>query len=450
MAVTRYSAEVDLDNLNSSHSLAILSIAPGSRVLDLGAADGSVARRLKERGCAVWAVEFDPVSADVARQVCDRVITGDLETDDVWRALEGETFDAILALDILEHLRRPEPVLARAARHLAEAGFVVVSLPNITHGAIRLSLLQGHFRYQETGPLDNTHLRFFDRAGAEQLMRSAGLVIRQRLRVSRALHETEVPVVTDGVVPELLETITRDPDATTYQFVFVAGPNGRPERPIAGAGAMLAERLLGDLESLKVRFVEVEEYARNLAADRERLLDARHTQAEDLRIALEQEREQHAAELTTLRAAAASLADEREERDRELAHEREERHRELEHERDELRRELEHRMREAHQRQLELKHTKLEIAVKEGFIHELRQDLQTTETRVSELESRTGRIAAERDRLAVELAALRRYANSAGFRLTESVIAGLKRIPFVFAPARWLVRTLAGASKRRD
>jgi len=120
----------------------------------------------------------------------------------------------------------------------------------------------------------------------------------------------------------------------------------------------------------------------------------------------------------------------------------------LEHEREELRRELEHRMREAHQQQLELKHIKLDIAVKEGFIHELRQELQHTlaadETRVSELESRIGRISAERDRLVVELAALRRYANSAGFRLTDSIIAGLKRVPFVFAPARWLVRALAG------
>ena len=412
MAVTRYSAEVNLDNLNSSHSLAILSIAPGSRVLDLGAADGSVARRLKERGCAVWAVEFDPAAADAARQVCDRVITGDLEADDVWRELEHERFDAILALDVLEHLRRPEPVLARAARHLAERGFVVVSLPNITHGAIRLSLLQGRFRYQETGPLDNTHLRFFDRAGAEQLIAGAGLAIRQRLRVSRALHETEVPVSTDGVAPELLETVTRDPDATTYQFVFVAGPNGRPERPSATAagGAMLAERLLADLESLKARFTEVEGFAHNLSADRE-----------GLRSALEQQQHRHAAELDALRAEGSGLAAAREE----------------------LRRELELRMHEAQQRQLELKHAKLDIAVKEGFVHELRQELQTT---ASEL----GRLTAEGHRLEAELAALRRYANSAGFRLTASVIAGLKRIPFVFAPARWLVRSFAGAPKKRD
>ena len=406
MAVTRYSAEVSLDNLNSSHSLAILSIAPGSRVLDLGAADGSVARRLKERGCTVWAVECDPASADVARQVCDRVITGDLESEDVWRELEGQTFDAILALDILEHLRHPEPVLARAARHLAEAGFVVVSVPNVTHGAIRLSLLQGHFRYQETGPLDNTHLRFYDRAGAEQLIGAAGLVIRQRLRVSRALHETEVRVVTDGVAPELLETITRDPDATTYQFVFVAGRDGKPGlAPNAGiAGDMLPERLLAELEAVKSRFKDVEQYARNLADERAPLLAAHARQAE-----VERQLASTAAE---------------------------------------LRAELERRMGEARQRHLELVHAKLDIAVKEGFVHELRQELQSIvsshEASMSKLESENRRIIGERDGLRVELAALQRYANSAGFRLVERLIRAFKSIPLVYPAARAIVRIVAG------
>lgn len=410
MAVTRYSAQVNLDQLNSSHALAILSIAPGSRVLDLGAADGSVARGLKERGCTVWAVELDAPSAQAARQVCDRVISGDLESDEVWRELEGERFDAILALDVLEHLRQPEPVLARAVPHLAPDGFVMVSLPNITHGAIRLSLLRGDFSYQETGPLDRTHLRFFDRAAAERLMADAGLVITQRLRVSRGLEETEVPVSMEGLPPGLLEVVGRDPDATTYQFVFVGVPGDQPVVP-ASSATMLPERLLAELEALKSRFGEVEKYARDLAADRESLLVRQTRQAEI--------EAQVASAVTVLRREA-----------------------------DELQAELERRMGEARQRQLELKHAKMDVAVKEGFVHELRQELQSTlsahRASVSEFESQIRRIIGERDSLRVELAALRRYANSAGFRMTEAVITSLKRIPFVFAPARWLVRALTG------
>jgi 2-polyprenyl-3-methyl-5-hydroxy-6-metoxy-1,4-benzoquinol methylase len=446
VAVTRYSTEIDLGNLNTSHSLAILSVAPGSRVLDLGAADGSVARRLKERGCTVWAVEFDFAAAEAARQVCDRVIAGDLDGDDVWQALRGETFDVVLALDVLEHLRAPETALRRAAQHVADDGVVIISLPNITHGAIRLSLLEGRFRYQETGPLDSTHLRFFDRAGAEQLVHDAGLVIGERLRVSRGLHETEVPVMADDIAPELLATITRDPDATTYQFVFVA----RPQRRSAAVppGAMLPERLLGELDALKIRFAEVEQYARNLANDRERLLALQAQREEELGSATRQHEEelgratrQHEEEL------------DRATEKRDAEHRR---HIEeltaaatiVEHQRDELRAELERRMLEAHQRKLEIRHCKADLAVKQAFIDELREELQSEsskfEAAMHDARESAQSLRAWGDRLEAEVTGLRVYASSAGFRLVERVIAALKRIPFAYSAARALVRAIAG------
>ena len=55
MSGSRYSQRVDLENWNTSQALAVTSVPPGSRVLDLGAADGSVARALNDRGCTVWA-----------------------------------------------------------------------------------------------------------------------------------------------------------------------------------------------------------------------------------------------------------------------------------------------------------------------------------------------------------------------------------------------------------
>ena len=145
MAGSRYSQIVDLDNWNSSHSLAVLSVPPGSRVLDLGAADGSVARALKKRGCTVWGIEQDQQAAEAASQVCDRVIVADLEAKEAFEALGSETFNVVLALDVLEHLRDPAPVLKCAASYLTPGGIAVVSIPNVTHGALRLSLLEGRF-----------------------------------------------------------------------------------------------------------------------------------------------------------------------------------------------------------------------------------------------------------------------------------------------------------------
>lgn len=411
------STEVDLGNLNTSHSLAILSVSPGSRVLDLAAGDASVARRMKERGCTVWAVAADTVAADAVRQMCDRVLVGDLEGDDVWQALGDERFDVVLALDALAHLRAPTVALRRAARLVAADGTVIVSLPNITHGAIRLSLLEGRFRHQDSGPLRSTPLRFFDRAGAEQLMRDAGLVIGERLRVSRGLHDTEIPVSTTGFAPAVLDTLARDPDAATYQFVFVARPQREPLS--VATGATLAERLLDELDALRTRLAEAETQARTLATDRDRLARSQEQRAANDR-----------GQITDLTTATARV----------------------EHERNELTAELERRMREAHQRQLEIRHCKADLAVKQAFIDDLREELRTT-SRQCETNLRDAREAAralqERgDRLEAEVEGLTIYANSASFRVVEHVIAGLKRIPIVYPAARALVRAIAGGRRR--
>ena len=190
MANTRYSYSVDLNNPTTSHSLAVLMVEPGSFVLDIGAADGSVARPLVARGCRVWAVESDPEAAAKAQSVCERVIVGDVERLDLETAVESRRFDVVLLLDVLEHLRTPLVTLERARALLAPGGRIIVSIPNVAHGAVRVSLMSGNFNYTETGLLDKTHLRFFDRRSVETLFRNARLRIVERLRVVRALTET--------------------------------------------------------------------------------------------------------------------------------------------------------------------------------------------------------------------------------------------------------------------
>jgi hypothetical protein len=46
--------------------------------------------------------------------------------------------------------------------------------------SVRLGLLFGRFQYDDTGVLDRTHLRFFTRASANHMLRSAGLTVVRR------------------------------------------------------------------------------------------------------------------------------------------------------------------------------------------------------------------------------------------------------------------------------
>jgi 2-polyprenyl-3-methyl-5-hydroxy-6-metoxy-1,4-benzoquinol methylase len=224
----RYAGRIDLSNSNHPHTMAILEVRPGSRILDIGCAAGDVARILSQRGCSVWGVENDRVAAELARAYCKGVVLGDIADLDLEETLAGTAFDVVLFLDVLEHLLDPAAALRKAARVLAADGKVLASIPNVAHGAVRLQLLGGRFRYTDAGLLDRTHVKFFDSAGVEELFKSTGYLIEECRRVTRSLEETEIRVDLEAFPSELIEVISRDPEALTYQFFVIA-------RPIAGA-----------------------------------------------------------------------------------------------------------------------------------------------------------------------------------------------------------------------
>jgi 2-polyprenyl-3-methyl-5-hydroxy-6-metoxy-1,4-benzoquinol methylase/uncharacterized protein YjiS (DUF1127 family) len=221
----RYTAHIDLRNVNDSHAFAVAAVPAGSNVLEGGAADGSVARMLGQIGCRVWGVEYDPEAARLAQEWCEDVVVGDLEQLDLKGAL-GRHFDVILFLDILEHLKDPLTVLRGALNLLSDRGYVVISLPNVAHAALRAQLLSGHFSYTPTGLLDDTHLRFFDPTSVHQFIRDAGLVVLDEDRVTLPIDGTEIAVRVEDLDPGVAEQLENDPEAESYQFLFIAAPEG--------------------------------------------------------------------------------------------------------------------------------------------------------------------------------------------------------------------------------
>lgn len=283
MTASHYSADIDLNNLNTSHALAILGVEPGSLVLDIGAADGSVARHLVDRSCRVIAVEVDHDAARAAELTCERVIVGDVEALDLAQELEGATVDVVLLLDVLEHLHDPVATLKAAAGRLGPSGRMIVSVPNVTHAAVRLQLLSGRFRYTDTGLLDRTHLHFFDRPGLEQVFAQAGLTVLDRMRTVAGLTETEIPIDPDAFQAEAVALAMSGEDAETYQFVYVVAPGPREDRAgVTSLGEALqrraieAERLRAEAEAyvevLRARIAELE---RELADGGEQESEAR-------------------------------------------------------------------------------------------------------------------------------------------------------------------------------
>ncbi len=182
MSATSYGALVHRHGLSPAHRHVLDLVAPGSRVLDVGCAEGYLGAELAARGCSVVGIEPDARAAAVARERGISVLEFDVEEV----SLDATAFDVVLFVDVLEHLREPAPVLRQAQA----AGQAIVSIPNIAHWTARRTLLQGRFPREDHGLFDRTHLRWFTRAGAHELAAEAGFRVAQE-RFSDALLPLE-------------------------------------------------------------------------------------------------------------------------------------------------------------------------------------------------------------------------------------------------------------------
>jgi 2-polyprenyl-3-methyl-5-hydroxy-6-metoxy-1,4-benzoquinol methylase len=216
-----------LANPNTSQTLTARLVGEGKTVLDVGCATGYLADVLNARRCMVSGIEIDPEAAEIARPKLDRLVVADLEITPLAEAFAGSSFDRIVFADVLEHLRDPAEVLRSALGILASDGEIIISIPNVAHGALRLALLGGRWRYTELGLLDRTHLRFFTLESLVELLSSAGLVIREAWSTTADVLATEVEIATDALPDEIVEWVRYQPRALDYQFVLRAA-RGRP------------------------------------------------------------------------------------------------------------------------------------------------------------------------------------------------------------------------------
>ena len=217
-----YSVDVDPGRINNSHSLVVQLVGTGKSVLELGAASGHVTRVLVDRGNTVTAVESDAACSDSLASIATEVLVTDLDWLSLADNLRGRTFDVIVAGDVLEHTKRPELVLAQLHPLLAPGGYVVVTLPHLAHGDVRLALLSGQFPYAERGLLDRTHLRFFTRSNIIELFDSTGYKIEELYGTTAPLGTTELGIDLSSFSSEILRTVHESPDSDVYQFVIKA------------------------------------------------------------------------------------------------------------------------------------------------------------------------------------------------------------------------------------
>lgn len=220
------SEEILDENISLKQMLYL--IESNKSVLEFGCATGYFSHLLMKKGCEVVGIEINPDAARLAEQYCKQVIVADLDSIFLPELLPSQEFDIAVFGDVLEHLRNPWKVLEETRRLLKPDGYIVASIPNIAHGAIRLALLKGKFEYTNLGILDDTHLRFFTRSTVQDLFEKSGYEVDLIGRTTLPIFANSdlVPQMSRNDFPlEIIQQIEKDEDADTLQFIVRAFPS---------------------------------------------------------------------------------------------------------------------------------------------------------------------------------------------------------------------------------
>jgi SAM-dependent methyltransferase len=212
-----------------NRDLLALMPAGATRVVEVGCMHGALAKAFREaKNPAVHytGIDIDAAYADVAAAACDRALAGDIE------AFPDTHFDSLFPSDCwvfgdcLEHLRDPWRVLSRIRARIDGGGALVTCIPNAQHWSVQMRLATGLFRYEDSGLLDRTHVRWFTRVTMLEMFAATGWRVETGL--ARRLPQPAPAAVMAGIravaVAGGAEPEQAVQDAEVFQYLFRAVP----------------------------------------------------------------------------------------------------------------------------------------------------------------------------------------------------------------------------------
>lgn len=208
------------DNLGNMQVLG--AVPPAAlTVLDVGCGAGGNARVLAQQGKVVDGITLSEDEAKAVRRLMRQVWIFNLE-EGLPPGVAESAYDCILCSHVLEHIVYPDRLLAGIQRSLRPSGTLIVALPNLLYHFNRFDLLRGRFEYTNQGIMDNTHVRWYTFASAQQMLARHGFV------VERAFVEGRFPLpglrrfLPAGVLQQLDRWAGRAyPGLCGFQMIFV-------------------------------------------------------------------------------------------------------------------------------------------------------------------------------------------------------------------------------------
>lgn len=179
-------------------------VPPGSRVLDLGCGDGAMLAYLKQtRSCSGYGIEI--ADANVLACVQRGVNVIQLNLDEGLSMFGDASFDVVLQIDTLQHLRNAEVMLRETVR-VGRTG--IVAFPNFAHWPNRLSVLRGRMPVTRRLPYqwyDTPNIRVGTHADLAILAQRCAIAVRDSFGIQNGNVVRTAPNLRAGTSVFLLQ-----------------------------------------------------------------------------------------------------------------------------------------------------------------------------------------------------------------------------------------------------
>ena len=154
---------------------ALRVVQPGGRLLDVGCGRGAVASLLSARFEETHGVDTDDEALAAAAERGVTVARVDLDREPL--PFENGSFDAVVSLDVIEHVLDPAVFVRELARVLRPGGIVYLATPNVRFaGYLRALVVRGRFPLTSSDPRgwQGGHIHFFTNGDLDALLRESG------------------------------------------------------------------------------------------------------------------------------------------------------------------------------------------------------------------------------------------------------------------------------------